>query len=1178
MGDANKKYMSFWKRHMHRSVSSPSLARKSGKLSKDEISMPFPGDPSCFRPLNSFYGSTESNSNHCRSAEILSDSQGNAKDSILEKGKVSRDAGGKSRSKSINTLLRSQEIYTSEQHHALQARGLQSLGSAPETPKQKQDNVTNSYAPSVSGERAESTDRIDSSNKSVMDSKSCNGSIRPLKENGPDATVEPTRKLPLGSKNREENKKSKLMALGRRSQRQKNINFDTRNTMKSDNDQKTQQEKKKDSKPSIFGISFRRKKKESNTKSHVTIYEVPEKESPDKKSSQSASPGENLLPGGKQDELYGYGSPIYEIMTPTEIYERRASIKNINGASTPKISSSQRRTGNNEDRHFDFDLSKINLKISPEAQNSKQSLKKGDANSCIIDTPDGNKILERSPTVSDSTEDNKSTSITFKSESPEGVKEVVNILPETSSTHSQHTWDSPGGLLPPPELKTQPTPPRKHQHITRTRSEPTKGRGDLSIHRTLTHTQSEAMYPLLDDHLKKHNIRVAAELGIDIPSLSKSDVPAIERARNSRKESDPEFSTPTNTTKRRPASLTLPEYGDTSEQTSQYSSPLQNRFDPIPRSISQTFNLDTAYSTSKQAPLAAGESFSNNGPVPGGQTHYISTKKQVVVKKIGRTGDPRHANRPALQTTGQMVDSTDGPAPRHKGNVQETGTHTNSDIPAAPPPPPIIVGAIRKKQQEFTRGSDLEGINKVNLYPKEGNPQNSEEVRDALPQYDPPFPPKEAKLPPPNETTLSHSKETLPLSNRTTIPLPKETAIPRPREPTLHSHYNDVFEAPTHRMESVIPQRPLYAVGEDLYDIPRYRSHQQPYTQRTLHPSRANAYNVYDNPGRFVPPQPNIPRTQAPSSDRDVAKAAVINWVTDRVAQLPANARAMYVNHQWSCKVQPKLMYRQPPIYEENSEDVYQVYQPRELITAKHYNDPYQFVGIYRSASLERIERPPPPVKSVVYGNAHSQIPHYTVPRRLPYQQRSFHYPPSQQEPNLIYDQYAAFHRSPSLDRQGRRPHAQSSFNLYARPSDLQYARFLSPQKYSSSQPPSPAGFYRTASLDRLGRRNLAVAGPGDPYLPPPRSSHQHHRHPGYYHQQPPMVLQQKAEHQLRYDQHMNGHQSPYADRRQRDPAGGRFRSYSSAAQVMRPQPSPQPPQQNQSHDYQRNYQLPTPI
>ncbi|XP_066952245.1 uncharacterized protein [Macrobrachium rosenbergii] len=267
-----------------------------------------------------------------------------------------------------------------------------------------------------------------------------------------------------------------------------------------------------------------------------------------------------------------------------------------------------------------------------------------------------------------------------------------------------------------------------------------------------------------------------------------------------------------------------------------------------------------------------------------------------------------------------------------------------------------------------------------------------------------------------------------------------------------------------------------------------------------------------------------MPQTGVRSSERDVAKAAVINWVTGRLAKLPANAQAMYVDHQWSCKVQPQLMYRQAPIYEENGEDLYQAYQPRELRTIKVLKN-----------SLSTAKLPPPPA-----------------------------------------DQYVAFHRSPSLDRQGRRPYAQSSVNLHPRPTDVHYARFLSPQKYSG-QPPNPSGFYRTASLDRLGRRNLAHgAGPGDPYLHSPRNLH--HRHQGYY-QQPPMVLQQKAEHRSRYDHHMNGQQSPYADRRSEDTPGGRFRSYSSAAQVtMKPSASPQHTQQSQYHDYQRNYQLPTPI
>lgn len=1205
---------------MHRSVSSPSLARKSGKLSKDEISLPYPGDPSCFRPLNSFYGSSESNSNHCKSAEILSDSQGNAKDPVLGKnhlggsqGKVSKDAGGKGRSKSINTLLKSQEIYTSEQHHALLARGRQGLQSEPETPNQRRENVPNSWndVPSISAKEAESTECIDSSNKRVMDSRPCNGSIRPPKENGSDATTEPTRKLPLGLRTREETKKTKLVALGRRSQRQKNINLDAINDMK-DNDQKTQQEKKdKNSKHSIFGISFRsKKKKEENitkglTKNDFKIYEVPEKEFPENKGSQIASPGENILPGGKHDELYGYGSPIYEIMTPTEIYERRASIKNMVGVSTPKISSSQRKTSNNEDRHFDFDPGKINLNISPDTRNGKQSLRSGDTDSSIVDTPDVNKHPERSPAVSDDVEDNKSNvNMTFKSESPESVREVVDIVPEMSSTHSQLTCDSPG-LSSPPEIKKPPAPTRKHQNITRTRSEPTRARGDLCVHRTLTRTQSEAMSPILDDHLKKHNIRVAAQLGIDIPSLTTSDIPAIGRTRNSSMESDAELSLPENATRRRPASVTLPENGNTSEQTSRYSSPRPNNFDPSPISITETLTSDSASPASKTAPL---------GPVPGGHTHYVSTKKKVVVKKIEGTGGTRHANKPASQTWAQMVDSTDGPAPRHKGTAQEKGAHSKTDIPAAAPPPPVIVGAIRKKQREFNRGGDLEGINKVYryLYSTEENPPNSEEESNALPQYDPPPPlPKEVALPIPNETTPPRSKETslphsqkttvphsnettLPLLNETTVPrsnetlpLPKETPVPLskattlplPKETALHSYHDDVFEAPTHRPEPVIPQRAFYSVGEDLYDIPGYRSSRRhpAYTQRTLHPSRANVYNVYDTPGRFVPPQPNVPQTGVRSSERDVAKAAVINWVTGRLAKLPANAQAMYVDHQWSCKVQPQLMYRQAPIYEENGEDLYQAYQPRELRTvkAKHYNDPYQYMGAYhRSASLERIEHPPALVDSLVYGNAHSQIPHYTVPRRIPYQQRSFHYPPP--GPNPIYDQYVAFHRSPSLDRQGRRPYAQSSVNLHPRPTDVHYARFLSPQKYSG-QPPNPSGFYRTASLDRLGRRNLAHgAGPGDPYLHSPRNLH--HRHQGYY-QQPPMVLQQKAEHRSRYDQHMNGQQSPYADRRSDHTPGGRFRSYSSAAQVMtKPSASPQHTQQSQYHDYQRNYQLPTPI
>ncbi|XP_068204191.1 uncharacterized protein [Palaemon carinicauda] len=1107
MGDTNKKYLSFWRRHMHRSVSSPSLARKSGKISKDEISIPYPGDPSGFGPLNSFHGTSQSNSTNFRSAEILSKSQSNVRE--LKHEKVQRDFCGDTRSKSISHLLKSQEIYNQEHHNTPQSRKCLGSGSS-ETPSNLETVPTD--CPDVASFEIGKTDSKaynDSSTNSEVDFTSCNGVCGPNMNNKIDTLVNSTQVASLQSVNREESKGPRVRSIGKQSKNQTKIIQST----KEDEKNKKQEKKVKHNKRMIFGISFRRKKKENTPidkkKGNGKLYEVSEEVLLENASSEASSscinsgkPQENILLKDKCDDLFDYGSPVYEIMTPTEIYERRASIRNLNGASTPKLPNNQQKVIEKEERYFDFDVDKINMKIHQDTRNNEQSHKTCDAESRIIGTPEVNKMLETNHNMSN---------IKVDSDSHE-----VNCLTELSPTISE-SLNKSAMISSASDTKKHPDSLRKHQNVTRSRSEPTKAREDLRIHKSLTHTQSEAFSPILNDHLLKHNKKVAAELGIDIPSLRKLDIPAIGAVGDSNDTigGAAKYSISTKVVKRRPVSLTLPEHSKALEQTSPHSTISQNNSDRNPKPIPLSLTSDSVTHKTKIS------TSSNDLSLPGIQNPNTSTKNQFVVQNSGyqkrdTLNDTRPLDNPLLDSQGRATDSTDGSTAKHYIDKHEKTKKNNNSIPAAPPP--IIVGAIKKRQQDHTKRSDHDGMNKDSLNTKIEHLLNNE-VHNVPFQYD----------------------------------------IPISREATLHPHLDDVFDTSTHPIESSISQKNKFLAREDLYDIPQCHSTQPVTSQRS---DRTPSGNVYDIPNKHKPPISKRPPTRPSSSERDVAKAAVVNWVTNRLAQLPPNAQAMYVNQHWLCKVQPKVLYHQPPIYEENSERIYQAYKPREFKTVKanNYRDPYDYMSLHRSASLERL-RPQPVVNSVAFGNVHSPIPHYIVPRKLHYPQPAFYYPPAYvaYHRHNVTDQYVPFARSASLDRLGRRPQVQSSVNLYSRSNDVPHRQIQSPPRYKS-QPANPTGFYRTASLDRLGRRPFVRPPlPRDRYSQTPRL---HNTYQNYYHQ-PPL--------------YMNNHQSASLDRRSRDAARGRTWAY-SAAQAMKPPPSPQYEASSQMQDFQRNYHQPTTI
>ncbi|XP_042235475.1 uncharacterized protein LOC121875141 isoform X13 [Homarus americanus] len=118
-------------------------------------------------------------------------------------------------------------------------------------------------------------------------------------------------------------------------------------------------------------------------------------------------------------------------------------------------------------------------------------------------------------------------------------------------------------------------------------------------------------------------------------------------------------------------------------------------------------------------------------------------------------------------------------------------------------------------------------------------------------------------------------------------------------------------------------------------------------------------------------------------ANRDVARVAVGNWVAHRLAQFPPEIQSLYIGHKWSYSRGRSRQGRpQPIIHEEVEDEMFQTHppvSPHRMLKTKSSSDSDHSVGGLRTASLDRLGR-----RSHAHpaAHAHAHTPHYTLPRR----------------------------------------------------------------------------------------------------------------------------------------------------------------------------------------------------
>nr|XP_027221986.1 uncharacterized protein LOC113814159 [Penaeus vannamei] len=127
-------------------------------------------------------------------------------------------------------------------------------------------------------------------------------------------------------------------------------------------------------------------------------------------------------------------------------------------------------------------------------------------------------------------------------------------------------------------------------------------------------------------------------------------------------------------------------------------------------------------------------------------------------------------------------------------------------------------------------------------------------------------------------------------------------------------------------------------------------------------------------------------RGRRQTAERELAKAAVKNWVIERLSYCPPDVQSMYVNQRWTYRLFPSA---HPTIQEEIEDEVFEpnpTYRTVQFKT-KSSSDSDHSVGGLRTASLDRLGRRSN-AHPAAHAHAHAHTPHYTLPRRPPATQR----------------------------------------------------------------------------------------------------------------------------------------------------------------------------------------------
>ncbi|XP_063601825.1 uncharacterized protein LOC134777967 isoform X10 [Penaeus indicus] len=440
------------------------------------------------------------------------------------------------------------------------------------------------------------------------------------------------------------------------------------------------------------------------------------------------------------------------------------------------------------------------------------------------------------------------------------------------------------------EKRTSPVVVRQHQRVKRSHSEPRSARTDVAV-------PTDALQPIIDDHLVKHNEKVLKELGIDLEALGSSEHKPAARVTST----SPTLSTDSSlsSTKRRPASLPLAPQADDISPVSEFG---PNVHDPRARlhfgarPVGEP--LHARRSTSKPAPPKRSPTTKlTSGP---GQ-HSLSS----------------HSSNHSTPRSSPQPPRPHPTAPRRQQTRRTEYMHRASSLTS------VVMRHETPDRQQEVYGSIIQKTQFRPLYPgviQQGMP--------AAPFQPVPWPPALDKAHPGQRNSLAH---------------PQSSAMPLLYDP--------------------VPKPRRWSLA--LSELPQYRQQTPPVQEQSRRRGRSH--------GRQT-------------AERELAKAAVKNWVIERLSYYPPDLQSMYFNQRWTYRLYPSV---HPTIQEEIEEDVFEpnsTYRTVQLKT-KSSSDSDHSVGGLRTASLDRLGRRSN-AHPAAHAHAHAHTPHYTLPRRPPATQR----------------------------------------------------------------------------------------------------------------------------------------------------------------------------------------------
>ncbi|XP_042869076.1 serine/arginine repetitive matrix protein 1-like [Penaeus japonicus] len=441
------------------------------------------------------------------------------------------------------------------------------------------------------------------------------------------------------------------------------------------------------------------------------------------------------------------------------------------------------------------------------------------------------------------------------------------------------------------EKRTSPVVVKQHQRVKRSHSEPRSARTEVAV-------PADALQPIIDDHLVKHNEKVLRELGIDLEALGGSDhKPAVRITSTS--STDSSLSIP----RRRPSSLPPPPQGD-------------DNISPV----------------------------SEFGP----SAHDPRTRLSFSTRPAQ---EPVHTRRspfkpaPPLRSPTTKLTSVPG---QHSPSSQSSNLSTPRSSPQPPRPPHPAAAKARRPpthQTEYMhRSSSLTSV--VMLHE---TPSRKEQVYGSIiqkTQFRPLHPgvtQRSVPLPPPPSVPWAPAVDKARPGQRTSLAHPQPSTMP--------VIYDSVPK----------PRRWSLALSE----LPQYRQ----VTPPDQEPRRR---------GRS--------RSPRQTAERQCAREAVKNWVIERLSYYPPDVQSLYFNQRWTYRLHPSV---HPTIQEEIEDEVFEARPLYRTVQSKtkSSSDSDHSVGGLRTASLDRLGRRSN-AHPAAHAHAHAHTPHYTLPRRPPATQR----------------------------------------------------------------------------------------------------------------------------------------------------------------------------------------------